>query len=233
MLPETADVEEVLFGEEGVAEGIRPGGLVVDMSSISPIATKKFAGKLAAKEIGYVDAPVSGGEVAAKSASLSIMAGGGTSHFEKVRSYLEQMGKSIIHVGAVGDGQVAKVANQIIVGLTIEAVAEALVFATRSGADPAKVRKAIAGGFASSRILEVHGERMLERKFDPGFRMSLHRKDLGLALDAARGLDLALPNTAATLQLMNGAVGAGLGEKDHSALILMIEQISQGRELHR
>jgi 2-hydroxy-3-oxopropionate reductase len=233
MLPETADVEEVLFGEEGVAEGIRPGGLVVDMSSISPIATKKFAGKLAAKEIGYVDAPVSGGEVAAKSASLSIMAGGGTSHFEKVRPYLEQMGKSIIHVGAVGDGQVAKVANQIIVGLTIEAVAEALVFATRSGADPAKVRKAIAGGFASSRILEVHGERMLERKFDPGFRMSLHRKDLGLALDAARGLDLALPNTAATLQLMNGAVGAGLGEKDHSALILMIEQISQGRELHR
>jgi len=230
MLPDTADVEAVLFGQEGVAEGIRPGSLVVDMSSISPIATKKFAEQLASRAVGFVDAPVSGGEVGAKAATLSIMAGGSASNFERARPYLERMGKNITHVGDVGDGQVAKVANQIIVGLTIEAVAEALAFAKRAGADPAKVRRAITGGFASSRILDVHGERMLEHTFDPGFRISLHRKDLALAVDAARGLDLALPNTAATLQLMNGAVGAGLGEKDHSALILMIEQMSQGRE---
>ena len=227
MLPDTADVEAVLFGKDGVAESVRPGTLVVDMSSISPIATKQFAERLSSQGVGFVDAPVSGGQVGARSASLSIMAGGTVLNFETARPYLEKMGTNITHVGDVGDGQIAKVANQIIVGLTIEAVAEALAFAKRAGADPAKVREAITGGFASSRVLEVHGKRMIDRTFDPGFRIALHRKDLAIAVDAARGLDLSLPNTAATLQLMNGAVGAGLADKDHAALILMIEHMSR------
>ncbi|MFP9139249.1 2-hydroxy-3-oxopropionate reductase [Devosia sp. XGJD_8] len=226
MLPDTGDVESVLFGEGGIADHLSSGKLLIDMSSISPVATKQFAKRLSAKGVGYVDAPVSGGEVGAKAATLSIMAGGSETDFARAMPLFENMGKNITHVGGVGDGQTAKVANQIIVGLTIEAVAEALTFAKSAGADPAKVREALIGGFASSRILEVHGERMVKRTFDPGFRIRLHRKDLSLAVDAARQLNLSLPNTAATQQLMNGAVANGLGDRDHSALIQMIEHMS-------
>ncbi|HTN62406.1 MAG TPA: 2-hydroxy-3-oxopropionate reductase [Devosia sp.] len=226
MLPDTPDVEAVLFGAGGVAAALTPGKIVVDMSSISPVATQDFAARIAALGCGYVDAPVSGGEVGARNAALTIMAGGSEADFERVRPLLEKMGKSITLIGAAGAGQIAKVANQIIVGLTIEAVGEALVFAQKAGADPAKVRAALMGGFASSRILEVHGERMIEQTFDPGFRIRLHRKDLRLAVDAAAALDLCLPNTAATQQLMNAAIARGDGDLDHSALIRTLEAMT-------
>jgi 2-hydroxy-3-oxopropionate reductase len=228
MLPDTPDVEAVLFGEDGVASGLSAGKLVIDMSSISPVATKAFAKRIEALDCDYVDAPVSGGEVGAKAATLTIMAGGSNEAFERARLLFEKMGKNITLIGGVGDGQTAKVANQIIVGLTIEAVAEALLFARKAGADPAKVRAALMGGFAASRILEVHGERMVKETFEPGFRIRLHRKDMALALDAAQALDLSLPNTAATQQLMNAAIANGDGERDHSALIRTLELLAGG-----
>ena len=218
MLPDTPDVEAVLFGADGVAEGAAPGKLVIDMSSISPGATKAFAARLADSGASYVDAPVSGGEVGAKAASLTIMVGGSEADFAKARPIFERMGKNITRIGGVGDGQTAKVANQVIVGLTIQAVAEGLALAQAAGADVAKVREALMGGFASSRILEVHGERMIKGTFDPGFRIRLHRKDIGLALEEAKSAELALPNTAALQQLMNRALSEGLGDQDHSAL---------------
>jgi 2-hydroxy-3-oxopropionate reductase len=223
MVPDTPDVEAVLFGAEGVASGIKSGALVIDMSSISPVATKTFAERLKGQGVDYLDAPVSGGEVGAKNAALTIMVGGSDEAFSRALPLFEKMGKNITHVGGVGDGQTAKVANQIIVGLTIEAVSEALLFAKQAGADVAKVREALMGGFAASRILEVHGERMIKRTFDPGFRIRLHRKDLSLALDAAKALNVSLPNTAATAQLMNSALALGDGDKDHSALIRTLE----------
>ena len=226
MLPDTPDVETVLFGADGVAEGLSAGKLVIDMSSIAPVATKDFARRINALGADYLDAPVSGGELGAKNAALTIMVGGEQAIFDKALPLLQTMGKTITLVGGNGDGQTAKVANQIIVGLTIEAVAEALMFAKQAGADPAKVREALMGGFASSRILEVHGERMVKRTFDPGFRIRLHRKDLTLAIDAANALDIALPNTAATQQLMNSAVARGDGDKDHSALIQTLEAMA-------
>ena len=226
MLPDTPDVEAVLFGADGVAAGLSSGKLVIDMSSISPVATKDFALRIKALGCDYLDAPVSGGEVGAKNAALTIMVGGEPAVFERARPLFEKMGKNITLVGDVGDGQTAKVANQIIVGLTIEAVAEALTFAKRAGADPAKVREALMGGFAASRILEVHGERMIKGTFDPGFRIRLHNKDLMLAIDAARSLELALPNTAATQQLMNSAIARGDGDKDHSGLIRTLEALA-------
>lgn len=216
MLPDTPDVENALFGPEGVAEGIKPGSLVIDMSSISPTATKEFARRLAGCD--YLDAPVSGGEVGAQQATLTIMVGGEPEVFEQARPLFEALGKNITLIGATGAGQTAKVANQIVVGLTIEAVAEALLFAEKAGADPAVVREALMGGFAQSRILELHGERMVKQTYDPGFRIRLHRKDLALAIQAAAELDLALPNTAATQQLMNAAIADGDGDLDHSAL---------------
>jgi 2-hydroxy-3-oxopropionate reductase len=228
MLPDTPDVEAVLFGQAGVASGLSAGKLVIDMSSISPVATKDFARRIEALGCDYLDAPVSGGEVGAKAASLTIMVGGKDEAFQRAKPLFEKMGKNITLVGGVGDGQTAKVANQIIVGLTIEAVSEALLFARKAGADPAKVRAALMGGFASSRILEVHGERMVKETFDPGFRIRLHRKDLTLAIDAARALDLALPNTAATQQLMNAAIANGDADKDHSALIRTLEILAGG-----
>lgn len=226
MLPDTPDVDTVLFGENGLAAGLSPGKLVIDMSSISPVATKDFAARI--KDLGcdYLDAPVSGGEVGAKNAALTIMVGGEPQVFERAKPLFEKMGKNITLVGGAGDGQTAKVANQIIVGLTIEAVSEALLFARKAGADPAKVREALMGGFAASRILEVHGERMIKRSFDPGFRIRLHRKDLSLAIDAAKMLDVALPNTAATQQLMNAAIARGDGDRDHSGLIRTLEAMS-------
>ncbi len=228
MLPDTPDVEAVLFGPDGVASGLTEGKLVIDMSSISPVATKVFARRIEALGCDYLDAPVSGGEVGAKAASLTIMVGGQQHVFERARPLFEKMGKNITLIGGVGDGQTAKVANQIIVGLTIEAVAEALLFARSAGADPAKVRSALMGGFASSRILEVHGERMVTEAFEPGFRIRLHRKDMTLAVDAARALDLSLPNTAATQQLMNAAIANGDGERDHSALIRTLDLLAGG-----
>ncbi len=228
MLPDTPDVEAVLFGDDGVAAGLSKGKLVIDMSSISPVATKAFAQKIEALGCDYLDAPVSGGEVGAKAASLTIMVGGKETAFERAKPLFDAMGKNITLVGGVGDGQTAKVANQIIVGLTIEAVSEALLFAKRAGADPAKVRAALMGGFAASRILEVHGERMVKGTFDPGFRIRLHRKDMTLAVDSARALDLSLPNTAATQQLMNAAIASGDGDRDHSALIRTLERLSGG-----
>jgi 2-hydroxy-3-oxopropionate reductase len=223
MLPDTPDVEAVLFGDNGVAAGLSAGKLVIDMSSISPVATKAFAERIATLDAGYLDAPVSGGEVGAKAASLTIMVGGTESDFERARPLFELMGKNITRIGDVGSGQTAKVANQVIVGLTIEAVAEGLALAKAAGADPAKVREALMGGFASSRILEVHGERMIKETFDPGFRIRLHRKDIGLAMDVAKALDLFLPHSASLHQLMNSALAQGLGEKDHSALYKVLD----------
>jgi 2-hydroxy-3-oxopropionate reductase len=226
MLPDTPQVEEVLFGKNGVAEGISPGKIVVDMSSISPIATKSFAEKLHVLGADYLDAPVSGGEVGAKAASLTIMVGGTELTFAKVRPIFEAMGKNITLVGGNGDGQTAKVANQIIVALTIEAVAEGLLFASKAGADPVKVRQALMGGLASSRILELHGERMIKRTFKPGFRIRLHEKDLNLALTAARSLGLSLPNTALCQQLFQSCAANGGAESDHSGIVMALERMS-------
>ena len=230
MVPDTPDVEKVLFSENGVAAGLASGAkgkIVVDMSSIDPIATKEFAKKILALGAGYIDAPVSGGEVGAKAASLTIMCGGDEGDFGRVRPLLEKMGKNITLVGGNGDGQTTKVANQIIVALNIAAVGEALVFASKAGADPAKVRQALMGGFASSRILEVHGERMIKRTFAPGFRISLHQKDLNLALSGARALGVALPQTASAAQLMNACAALGHGQEDHSALVRALEALAQ------
>ena len=226
MVPDTPDVEKVLFGENGIASGLSKGKVVVDMSSISPIATKEFAKKINALGCDYLDAPVSGGEVGAKNATLSIMVGGDESVFNKVKPIMDLMGKNINLVGANGDGQTAKVANQIIVALNIEAVAEALLFASKAGADPAKVRQALMGGFASSKILEVHGERMVKRTFDPGFRIELHQKDLNLALNSARALGVSLPNTATAQELFNACAAHGGKAWDHSAMVKALEKLA-------
>jgi len=228
IVPDTPDVEAVLFGAGGVAEGLKKGTLVIDMSSISPIATKEFAKKINALGCDYVDAPVSGGEVGAKQATLTIMAGGPDTAFARAKPLFDLMGKNITHVGpANGDGQTCKVANQIIVALNIQAVAEALVFASKAGADPAKVRQALMGGFASSRILEVHAERMLNGTFNPGFRIRLHQKDLNLALSAAKDLQLSLPNTAIAQQMFASCMAHGGGDLDHSAMILAVEGMAK------
>ena len=223
MVPDTPDVEQVLFGANGVAAGLAKGKTVVDMSSISPIETKEFAARINALGCEYLDAPVSGGEVGAKAASLTIMVGATEAGFAKVKPLFELMGKNITWVGANGDGQTCKVANQIIVALNIAAVGEALVFASKAGADPAKVRQALMGGFASSRILEVHGERMIKRTFAPGFRIELHQKDLNLALAGARALGVALPQTAGAAQLMQACAANGMQDLDHSALVRALE----------
>ncbi len=231
MVPDTPDVEAVLFADNGIAAGLTasnggPRKVVVDMSSISPIATKLFAQKIDALGCDYLDAPVSGGEVGAKNATLSIMVGGDEAVFERVRPLFELMGKNITLVGGNGDGQTAKVANQIIVALNIEAVAEALLFAAKAGADPARVRQALMGGFASSKILEVHGERMVKRTFAPGFRIELHQKDLNLALASARALGVSLPNTATTQELFNSCAAHGGKGWDHSAMVRALETMA-------
>jgi len=226
MVPDTPHVEAALFGENGVAQGLSNGKTVVDMSSISPIATKVFAQKINALGCDYLDAPVSGGEVGAKAASLTIMVGGSEATFAKVKPLFELMGKNITLVGGNGDGQTTKVANQIIVALTIEAVGEALLFASKAGADPAKVRQALMGGFASSRILEVHGERMVKRTFDPGFRIELHQKDLNLALSSARAIGVSLPNTATAQELFNACAAHGGSAWDHSAMVRALEELA-------
>ncbi|CAJ0858033.1 2-hydroxy-3-oxopropionate reductase [Ralstonia flatus] len=223
MVPDTPDVADVLFGEDGVAHGLTAGKLFIDMSSISPIETLAFAKRVEALGADYLDAPVSGGEVGARDATLTIMVGGKEAAFERAKPLFSLMGKNITHVGDTGAGQTCKVANQIIVALTIEAVGEALLFASKAGADPARVRQALMGGFASSRILEVHGERMIKRTFDPGFRIELHQKDLNLALEGARKLGIALPNTAAAQQLFNVCAANGGKAWDHSAMVRALE----------
>ncbi|MFO6418945.1 2-hydroxy-3-oxopropionate reductase [Hylemonella sp. W303a] len=230
MVPDTPDVEKVLFGENGIAQGLGKNGkgkVVVDMSSIDPIATKTFAKKINETGAAYLDAPVSGGEVGAKAASLTIMVGGEEAVFERVKPLFELMGKNITLIGGNGAGQTCKVANQIIVALNIAAVSEALVFASKAGADPAKVRQALMGGFASSRILEVHGERMVKRTFNPGFRIALHQKDLNLALQGAKALKMALPQTAGAAQLMQACAALGHDQADHSALVKALEALAQ------
>ncbi|KPH79518.1 2-hydroxy-3-oxopropionate reductase [Bosea vaviloviae] len=226
MLPDTPQVEDVLFSPDGVAAGLSAGTIVIDMSSISPMATKDFAARIEAAGGLYLDAPVSGGEVGAKAASLTIMVGGPEAAFERVKPLFELMGKNITLVGGNGDGQTTKVANQIIVALTIEAVGEALLFASKAGADPAKVRQALMGGFASSKILEIHGERMIKRTFNPGFRIGLHQKDLNLALQSARSLGLSLPNTATAQELFNACVAHGGKDWDHSAMVKALERMA-------
>jgi len=226
MVPDTPQVDEVLFGKDGVASALSAGKIVVDMSSISPVATKDFARRINALGCEYLDAPVSGGEVGAKAASLTIMVGGSEAAFAKVKPLFEKMGKNITLVGGNGDGQITKVANQIIVALTIEAVGEALLLAAKAGADPARVREALMGGFANSRILEVHGERMVKRTFAPGFRIDLHRKDLNLALTTGRQLGVALPNTATAQELFNTCAAHEGGSWDHSAMVRALEIMS-------
>jgi 2-hydroxy-3-oxopropionate reductase len=226
MVPDTPDVEAVLFADEGLAAGLSAGKLVIDMSTISPLETKTFAQKINALGCDYLDAPVSGGEVGAQNATMTIMVGGPEQAFERALPLFEVMGENITLIGDNGDGQTCKVANNIIVALNIEAVSEALVFAAKTGADPVKVREALMGGFASSKVLEVHGERMLNRTFDPGFRIRLHQKDLNLALDGAREMGVALPNTANTQELFNVCAAKGGKDWDHSALIRALETMS-------
>ena len=226
MVPDTPHVQDVLFGDNGVAQGLSKGKIVVDMSSISPIETKEFAKRINALGCEYIDAPVSGGEVGAKAASLTIMVGGTDAAFAKVKPLFELMGKNITLVGGNGDGQTCKVANQIIVALNIEAVGEALLFASKMGADPGKVRQALMGGFASSRILEVHGDRMVKRTFDPGFRIELHQKDLNLALNSARKIGVSLPNTATCQELFNACVAHGGKAWDHSGMVRALENMA-------
>jgi 2-hydroxy-3-oxopropionate reductase len=227
MVPDTPDVEAVLFGTDGAAAGLRKGSLVIDMSSISPIETKTFARRITDQGCDYLDAPVSGGEVGAKQATLTIMVGGPDAAFARAKPLFDLMGKNITHVGSEnGTGQTCKVANQIMVALNIQAVSEALVFASKAGADPARVRAAVMGGFASSRVLELHAERMLKGTFDPGFKIRLHQKDLNLALSSAKALDLALPNTAVAQQMFASCIAHGGAELDHSALVMVTEGLA-------
>ncbi len=226
MVPDTPDVDMVLFGSGGVVEGARKGSIIVDMSSISPIATKEFAQRLESLRVEMLDAPVSGGQLGAQNATLSIMVGGKKEIFEKAKPFFELMGQNIVHVGPNGDGQTCKVANQIVVALTIEAVGEALLLASKAGADASKVRDALMGGFAGSRILELHGERMITHSFEPGFRIRLHQKDLNLALEAARELGVSLPNTATAQELFNAVKAQEGGDLDHSAMVLALERLA-------
>lgn len=226
MVPDTSDVEAVLFGADGVVEGLSPGKVVVDMSSISPVATKDFARRIHALQCDYLDAPVSGGEVGARQATLSIMCGGASDVFARVRPVFERMGRNITLVGDVGAGQTCKAANQIVVALTIEAVAEGLLFASKAGADPARVREALMGGLATSRILELHGERMIKRNFAPGFRIELHQKDLNIALNASRALGVALPATALAQALFTACAAHGDGKLDHSGIARALERMA-------
>lgn len=226
MLPDTPDVEQVLFGKDGVAQGLASGKVVMDMSSISPAETRVFASRINRLDCDYVDAPVSGGDIGARDATLTIMVGAAETVFARVKPILDLLGKSVTLIGGNGAGQVCKVANQITVALTIEAVGEALLFASKSGVDPSKVRQALMGGFASSRVLELHGERMIRRLFEPGFRIGLHQKDLGLALSGSRALGMCLPNTASTQELFNACIADGGVDWDSSALVRVLEKLA-------
>lgn len=230
MLPDTPDVEKVLFGDDGVVESLATHSdqskIIVDMSSISPLETRKFATRINVLGHDYVDAPVSGGDVGAQNATLTIMVGASAAVFDRIKPVLGLMGKTVSHVGENGAGQICKVANQIIVSATIEAVAEALLFASKAGADPEKVRQALLGGFAASRVLEVHGERMINRRFEPGFRIELHQKDLNIALGSAAALGVSLPNTASVRELFSACLAHGGAKWDNSAIVKMLEKLA-------
>ncbi|MEH6641730.1 2-hydroxy-3-oxopropionate reductase [Vreelandella glaciei] len=226
MVPDTSDVETVLFGEDGVIEGLKPGTLVIDMSSIAPMQTQAFAKRITDAGGEYVDAPVSGGEGGAINAALTIMVGATDKGFERATPLLEVVGKTITHIGGHGAGQTCKVANQIVVALTIEAVAEGLLFASKAGADVAKVRESLLGGLAQSKILDVHGERMIKRTFEPGFRIRLHQKDLNLALEGARSLNLSLPGTANAQQLFQACAANGGADWDHAGILRALEKLA-------
>lgn len=226
MVPDAPQVEEVLFNKDGIAQGLSAGKTVIDMSTISPARTREYAERVSLTGAEYIDAPVSGGEVGAINASLSIMVGGSESAFDAAQPLLLTLGSKVIHIGPCGSGQVAKLSNQIVVALTIEGVAEALMFAAKAGADPAKVRNALMGGFAASKILELHGERMVMHNFEPGFRVALQQKDLDTVLNTARDMSLSLPNTASTQQLYNACTAKNGGDVDHSALLLVLEELA-------
>jgi len=226
MVPDTPDVEKVLFGAGGLTEGLRPGTVVVNMSSISPAAEPANAARLAEYGAEYLDAPVSGGDVGAIAGTLSIMVGGKAEVFEAVRPVLACMGKTLSHIGPHGAGQTCKLANNMVGAMTLLAVAEALTFAAKSGADPARVREALLGGFAQSRILEVHGKRMIERDFAPGFKIELMQKDLNNALQNARQLGMAIPGTATAQQLFSVACGLGGAQWDHSGIARAVEAMA-------
>jgi len=225
MLPDTPDVEQVLLGEDGVASGAAAGALVIDMSTIDPGPTKRIAETLAAQGVDMLDAPVSGGQKGAMEGTLSIMVGGSVEAFARATPMFEAMGKNIVHVGPSGAGQITKACNQLVVAATIEAVAEALALARRAGVDPAKVRAALLGGFAGSKILEVHGQRMLDRAFEPGFRARLHRKDARIVLDAAREVASPVPSFEVVAAQLDRLVDeAGRGELDHAALFTLLDE---------
>ena len=226
MLPEDSHVTEVVTAADGVTESIRPDSVLVDMSTISPTTTRKLAKMVAARGAHMLDAPVSGGVEAATEASLTIMVGGKAEIFERVLPVFQKLGKNINHIGDHGAGQVTKAANQIIVGLTIQAVAEALIFAKKSGVDPVKVRRAIMGGYAQSRVLELHGQRMLDRNFQPGGKVRSHRKDLEIVLSVAKEMGICLPGTAMMSQLFNAVVAHDGSDWDHSAIVTVLESMS-------
>ena len=230
MLPDSPQVEEVLAGEEGVLEGVRDGALIVDMSTISPVVTEELAKKAEERGASMLDAPVSGGDVGAIDGTLSIMVGGGEEDFERALALFEVMGETVTHVGPVGTGQVVKAANQIVVALTIEAVSEALVLGSKGGVPPEKILDVLGGGLAGNKVMEVKREKMLEHSFDPGFRVELHHKDLGIALAAGREYGVTLPVTAIVDQMLETLKMLGRGDQDHSALLTLIEE-SSGHEI--
>jgi len=226
IVSDTPDVESVIFGETGIAKGARSGSVIVDMSTISPTATKVFAERLAKQGVDMLDAPVSGGETGAINGTLSIMVGGKAKVFERVKPLFECMGKNIVHIGDNGAGQVAKACNQIVVAVTIQAVAEALTFARKNGADPAKVREALMGGFAGSKIMEVHGKRMLDNDFKPGFKVGLHQKDMRIVMETAHQLGVALPAAALVTQNLNALMGTGDKDLDSAAVVKVVKRMS-------
>ncbi len=226
MLPDSPDVEEVVFGQDGVLQGIQPGSLLIDMSTIMPSVGRRVTEAARQKGADGLDAPVSGGQVGAQNATLSIMVGGSDAAFERAKPIFDKMGKNIVHVGEAGAGQVTKAANQIVVAITIEAVSEALLLAAKAGVDPAKVREALLGGFAQSRILDLHGNRILQRNFQPGFKVKLHRKDMNIIMNTARELGISLPGSAVATELMNSAIANGCAELDHSALVTTLERMA-------
>ncbi len=228
MLPDTPDVEHVTFGPRGLVEGLRPGSVLVDMSTISPVATRFIAARLRERGVEMLDAPVSGGQRGAEEGTLSIMVGGDPQTFERLRPLFQVLGKNVVHVGPVGAGQVCKACNQVVVALTLQAVAEALVLAERNGVDPVRVRQALLGGFAGSRILEVHGQRMLEGNYQPGFRARLHHKDLRIALETGRSAGVPMLGTALVHELLGAVVARGWGDLDHSALARLVGELAGG-----
>ncbi|MGB9151318.1 MAG: 2-hydroxy-3-oxopropionate reductase, partial [Burkholderiales bacterium] len=227
MVSDTADVEEMILGELGAIQGAKPGSIIVDMSTISPAATRAMAEKLASRGIDMLDAPVSGGEVGAINGTLSIMVGGKEDAFMRVKPLFDCMGKNVVHIGGNGAGQVCKACNQIVVAVTIEAVSEALTFARKNNVDAAKVRDALMGGFASSKIMEVHGKRILDNDFKPGFKVKLHQKDMNIVMQAAHQMGLALPAASLVTQHLNALMGAGDAELDSSAIVKVIEKMNR------